>query len=53
MIVAHLTLYHWLAMEIDQWSMVPISNDNILCDFCYGNVVENEAHFMLKCPLYM
>ena len=32
--------------------IIPISIDTRLCHFCSYNAVENEAHFMLECPLY-
>jgi hypothetical protein len=31
---------------------IPISRDNRLCHFSFYNVIENEAHFVLECPLY-
>ena len=50
--VAYHTSNHRLAIEIGRWSTIPISRDNRLCHFCSYNVVENEAHFVLECPLY-
>ena len=50
-IVAYCTLNHRLAIETTEWSTVPISGDNRLCHFFLYNVVENEAHFVLECPL--
>jgi hypothetical protein len=29
-----------------------MSRDNRLCHFCFCNIVENEAYFVLECPLY-
>ena len=53
-IVAHLTSNHRLAIGIGRWSTwtIPISTYNKLCHFCSYYVVENEALFVLKCPLY-
>ena len=39
-------------IEIGRWSTFPISRDDELCYFCSYNVAENEAHFVLECPLY-
>ena len=50
-IVASCTLNHRLAFEIGGWSAIPVSRDNRLCHSCSYNVVENEACFMLECPL--
>ena len=43
---------HRLAIEIERWSSLPISRDNILCRFCSYNEVDIEAHFVLECSLY-
>ena len=51
-IVAYRTLNHRLAIKIGQWMTYPISRDTRLCHFCSYNAVENEAHFMLECPIY-
>ena len=29
-----------------------MSRDNRLCHFCSYNAIDNEAHFVLECPLY-
>ena len=31
---------------------IPISRDTKLCHFYSYDAVENEAHFVLECPLY-
>jgi hypothetical protein len=31
---------------------IPLSGDTRLCHFCSYDAIENEAHFMLECPLY-
>ena len=49
---AYHTSNHRLAIEIGQWSTFLISSNNRLCHFYSCNVVENEAHFVLECPLY-
>ena len=51
-IVAYRTTNHRLAIETRRWSTISISRYNRLCHFCSYNVVENEAHFVLKCALY-
>ena len=51
-IAAYRTSNHRLANEIGRWSTIPIFRDTSLCHFCSYNVVENEAHFVLECPLY-
>ena len=47
-----LHLKHRLTIETRRWTIIPISRDTRLCRFCSFNVVENEAHFVLECPLY-
>lgn len=42
---------HRLAIEIGQWSNVPISKDNKSCHICSYEAVENEAHVLLDYPL--
>ena len=51
-IVACCTLNHRLTTETGQCTIIPISRDTILCHFCSYNGIENEAHFVLECPLY-
>ena len=51
-IVDYHTSNHRLAIEIGRWSTIPIARDNRLCHFCSYDIVENEAHFVLECPLY-
>ena len=53
-IVSYSTSNHRLAIEIGQWSTIPISRDTSLCHFCYYSLIrlENEAHFVLECPVY-
>jgi hypothetical protein len=51
-IAAYWTSNHRLAIEIGWWSIILISKDKILCQLYSKNVVENDAHFVLKCPLY-
>lgn len=45
-IVANRTSNHRLTFETGWWSTVTIAQ------FCFPNVVDNEAHLVLKCPLY-
>ena len=51
-IATYRTLSHRLAIEIGRWTTIPSSRDTRLCHFWSHNVVENEAHFVLECPLY-
>ena len=51
-IVAYCTSNRRLAIENGQCSTNRISRDNRLCHFCSYNVVENETHYVLECPLY-
>ena len=51
-IATYCTSNHRLAIETRRWSIIPISRDTKLCYFYSYSAVENEAHFMLKCPLY-
>ena len=51
-IVAYHTSNRRLAIEIGWWSIILIFKDKILCELYSKNVVENDAHFVLKCPLY-
>ena len=39
-------------MEIQLYLWMVVSRDNRLCHFCSCNVGENEAYFVLECPLY-
>jgi hypothetical protein len=41
-----------LAIEIGQWSSIPISRHTRLDHFFFYNAVENEAHFVLEYLLY-
>ena len=50
-IVAYYTSNHKLAIEIGPWMIIPISRDTRLCRFCFYYTVENETHFVFKCPL--
>jgi hypothetical protein len=50
-VVAFCISNHRLAIETRQWTNIPISRDNRPCHFCSYNAVENEAHFVLECPL--
>ena len=43
---------HRLAIETKQWTTIPISRDTRLCHLCSYNVIENDTHFMLGCPLH-
>ena len=45
-------LGHGLAIEIGRWLIISIIRDRILCHFCSSNVVKNETHFVMQCPLY-
>ena len=51
-IVAYCTSNYRLAIEIGWWTITPISSDTRLCHVCFYDTFENEAQFMLKCPLY-
>ena len=51
-IVAYHTSIHRLSIETRQWSTTPMPRENRLCHFCSYNVVENEAQFVLECPLF-
>ena len=51
-IATYHTSNHRLATEIGRWTSILVSRDTRLCHFCSSNVVENEAHFVLECPLY-
>jgi hypothetical protein len=46
---------HRLAIEIGRWTTIPISKDTRLSlyHFCSSNAVEQEAHFVLECLLYI
>jgi hypothetical protein len=44
------TSSHDLAIESGRYVNMP--RENRLCIFCNMNVVENEYHFVLACPLY-
>jgi hypothetical protein len=39
-------------IKIEWWLTIPISRDNRLCHCFSYNIVENETHFVLECPLY-
>jgi hypothetical protein len=39
-----------LAIKTSRWSTIPFSRYTRLCHFCSYNAIENEAHFVLKCP---
>ena len=41
-----------IAIETDRYSRPPTPVDDRLCDLCDMEVVENEKHFFLDCPLY-
>ena len=51
-IATYRTSYPRLPIIIGQWMIIPISRDARLCHFYSCNAFENEAHFMLECPLY-
>ena len=51
-IVAYCTSNHRFAIEIEQWMNNSITRDTRQCHFCSYNAIENEAHFVLECPLY-
>jgi hypothetical protein len=50
-IATYYTLNYRLAIKTGRWSTIPISRDTRLCHFCSYSTVENEAHFLLDCPL--
>ena len=41
-----------LEIGFGRWLAIPISRDKRLCHFCSYNAVENEAYFVLECPLH-
>ena len=41
---------HNLEIEIGRYQNIP--REERLCKFCTSNVIENEYHFLLICPLY-
>ena len=41
-----------LAIEIGWWMIIHILRTTRLCHFCSYNTIENEANFMLECPMY-
>ena len=51
-VVINCTLTHSIAVEIGLWLTIPTLKDNTLCHFCSNSVVDNEAYFVLECPLY-
>ena len=51
-IFAYCTSNHRLAIETGQWTTIPNSRNTRLCHLISYNAVENEAHFVLECPLY-
>ena len=50
-VATHPSSKHELAIEIGRWSTIPVSRDTKLCPFCSYDVVGNEAHNVLECPL--
>ena len=50
---AYRTLNHRPTIETRQRTTTLISKDTILCHHCSYTAVENEAHFVLECPLYI
>jgi hypothetical protein len=51
-VVTNCTSTHSIAIEIKLWLTIPTSKDNSLCHFCSNNAADNEAYFVLECPLY-
>ena len=49
---ASCTLNQRLAFQVGQWSIVSIFRDSRICHFSSYNAIENEARFVLKCPMY-
>ena len=41
-----------LAVETGRYSRPPVPYEERTCLFCNRNVVENEKHFLIDCPLY-
>lgn len=39
-------------IDIGPWLTIPIRRDNKVCHCCSYKVIENEAPFVLECPLY-
>jgi len=52
-LATYCTWNHRLAIEIGQWSAIPISKYNRLYLFCSHNIIiETNAHFVSEYPLY-
>ena len=51
-IIGYPTSNHRLVAKIGRWSTNPIFRDTRLCHFFSYNVIGNEAHFVLECPLH-
>ena len=51
-IVVVRTSNHNLATGICRWPSIPTPKDKRLCHFDTTSGVENEARFVLECPLY-
>lgn len=49
--IAYHPLNHRLAIETAKWSIIPIQGDESYAILTLYNVVENETHFVMKCPL--
>ena len=43
---------HTLAIETGRHSNPPIPREQRLCLYCLSNKVEDEAHFLITCPVY-
>ena len=42
----------WLGVETDRWLPSRPSRHQRICQLCHMQVVEDEQHFLLDCPLY-
>lgn len=57
---AHLRAYHCklrfsahlFRIETDRYGRTGISRNIRVCQYCSMQVIEDEFHFILKCPLY-
>ena len=52
-IAAYCTPNHKLVINIGRWTTIPISRETTLCHFWSCNALENEAHFVMECHLYI
>ena len=51
-IVVYCTSNHILAIETRRCTVILVFRDTRLCHFCSYDAIENEARYVLECPLY-